>query len=113
MPHRTPSPPTSETEFDITATLFGDDDDGSETGVGISRKTGESAVLNAGEILDFAEGGDSGDDGDAAFIAAHQAASNRKSSNVKGRSVKKGGGFQAMGRNIFRCNTIGEEMLTI
>ena len=34
---------------------------------------------------------------DEAFIATQQSASNRKASNLKGRSVKKGGGFQAMG----------------
>ena len=51
------------------------------------------------------EGGDErGDDGDddgdeeEEFIAARQAAQNRKSSAVKGKGTKgKGGGFQAMG----------------
>jgi ATP-dependent RNA helicase DDX54/DBP10 len=51
--------------------------------------------LDAGGILDLALESDG--DGDEAFIAAQQAASNRKSSNLKGKSVKKGGGFQAMG----------------
>lgn len=37
------------------------------------------------------------DGDDESFIAAQQAASNRKSSNLKGRTVRKGGGFQAMG----------------
>jgi ATP-dependent RNA helicase DDX54/DBP10 len=37
------------------------------------------------------------DGGDEAFIALQQAASFRKASNLKGKSVKKGGGFQAMG----------------
>lgn len=40
------------------------------------------------------------EDDDEAFIALKQAASFRKSSNLKGRTVKKGGGFQAMGKNI-------------
>lgn len=43
-----------------------------------------------------------GDDGDEAFIALKQAASFRKSSNLKGRTVKKGGGFQAMGKLSLR-----------
>jgi len=38
------------------------------------------------------------DDTDEAFIALQQAASFRKTSNLKGRTVKKGGGFQAMGK---------------
>ena len=36
---------------------------------------------------------------DAGFIADTMAAANRKSSNLKGKTVKKGGGFQAMGLN--------------
>ena len=36
---------------------------------------------------------------DEDFIASIQTAANRKASNIKGRSVKKGGGFQAMGLN--------------
>ncbi|KAL9599465.1 MAG: hypothetical protein Q9219_003804 [cf. Caloplaca sp. 3 TL-2023] len=36
---------------------------------------------------------------DEAFIADAQTASNRKSSNVRAKSVKRGGGFQAMGLN--------------
>ena len=41
----------------------------------------------------------SGGSDDEDFIALAQASSNRKASNLKGRSVKKGGGFQAMGLN--------------
>jgi ATP-dependent RNA helicase DDX54/DBP10 len=103
MPHLAPSPTISETEFDIATALFDDEDDnGSKTGTRGSRKSRESAVLNAREIFDFDEdGGESGEDDDATFIALQQAASNRKASNVKGRSVKKGGGFQAMGTFFF------------
>jgi ATP-dependent RNA helicase DDX54/DBP10 len=93
MPHRAVSPAVSENEFDITNSLFKgnvttDDDDFPATS--IHRET-----LDAGEILDL--GLDSIGDDDEAFIAAQQAASNRKASNIKGKSVKKGGGFQAMG----------------
>jgi ATP-dependent RNA helicase DDX54/DBP10 len=59
--------------------------------------------LDAGGILDL-----DSDDGDEAFIAAQQAASNRKASNLKGKSVKKGGGFQAMGMFSF-CRYRGAE----
>lgn len=42
---------------------------------------------------------DSGLDDDA-IIAEQQTAANRKGSSLKGRTVKKGGGFQAMGLNV-------------
>lgn len=86
MPHRAVSPTASENEFDITKSLFNDDVDDFET------PTKDLGTLDAGGILDL-----DSDDGDEAFIAAKQAASNRKATNVKGKSVKKGGGFQAMG----------------
>ncbi|KAI9870989.1 MAG: ATP-dependent RNA helicase dbp10, partial [Watsoniomyces obsoletus] len=41
---------------------------------------------------------DSGLD-DEAIIAEEQTKSNRRATNLKGRTVKKGGGFQAMGLN--------------
>lgn len=97
MPHRAASPTASENEFDITSALFQDDGSGSgsenETAVSNPKGKKNVAILDAGEILDL-----DSDDGDEAFIAAQQAASNRKASNVKGKSVKKGGGFQAMGK---------------
>merc|ERR1719355_732 len=52
-----------------------------------------------------------GDDED--FIAAKQAASNRKASNVKGRSVKKGGGFQAMGLNSHLLKAISRKGFSV
>jgi ATP-dependent RNA helicase DDX54/DBP10 len=93
MPHRAASPVVSENEFDITKPLFkdsptSDDDEFTAT-------LANSGALDAGGILDL--GWESNGDDDAAFIAAQQAASNRKASNLKGKSVKKGGGFQAMG----------------
>lgn len=97
MPHRAVSPTASENEFDITKSLFEDDED-NEFGVSNPAEVGS---LDAGGILDL--GLESDGDGDEAFIAAQQAASNRKSSNVKGKSVKKGGGFQAMGTYSQSC----------
>jgi ATP-dependent RNA helicase DDX54/DBP10 len=91
MPHRAASPAASENDFDITKSLFNDDED-NEFGL---LSTNDIGTLDAGGILDL--GLESDGEGDGAFIAAQQAASNRKSSNIKGKSVKKGGGFQAMG----------------
>ncbi|KAF2637066.1 ATP-dependent RNA helicase-like protein dbp10 [Massarina eburnea CBS 473.64] len=86
MAPRASSPALSENEFDIGSALFGDDNTRQESGNG--------ADLG----LDLDIGNEDGSD-DEAFIAATQAASNRKSSNLKGKTVKKGGGFQAMGLN--------------
>jgi ATP-dependent RNA helicase DDX54/DBP10 len=94
MPHRAVSPAASENEFDITKSLFKEDED---YDFGVANTT-DVGSFDAGGILDLALESDG--DGDEAFIAAQQAASNRKSSNVKGKSVKKGGGFQAMGMEI-------------
>lgn len=99
MPHRAASPAVSENEFDITKSLFQDDD--SEDAVEFGVPTGKDAgSLDVGGIFDLALESDG--EGDEAFIASKQAASNRKASNVKGKSVKKGGGFQAMGTRIVR-----------
>jgi ATP-dependent RNA helicase DDX54/DBP10 len=84
MAPRASSPALSENEFDITSALFGEEASGQE----------ENSGLDFG--LDLGGESEHGSD-DEAFIAATQAASNRKNSNVKGKSVKKGGGFQAMG----------------
>ncbi|CAD6576283.1 MAG: ATP-dependent RNA helicase dbp10 [Alectoria sarmentosa] len=95
MSHRAPSPAVSENEVDITGTLFeggssaGSDDDGKT-----QHPDRKARMLEPRDMPDL-EGDFSSDD--AGFIAETQAASNRKASNIKGRSVKKGGGFQAMG----------------
>ena len=94
MPHRAASPAVSENDYDITKSLFKEDDAASED-VDFKVPSGSLVNLEVGGILDM--GLESDGDSDEAFIAARQAASNRKASNVKGNSVKKGGGFQAMG----------------
>ncbi|KAF8855377.1 ATP-dependent RNA helicase DBP10 [Acephala macrosclerotiorum] len=94
MPHRAASPAASENDFDLTKSLFNDDISSGDEDFALSSSK-DLGTLDAGGILDLESDGD----GDEAFIAAQQAASNRKSSNVKGKSVKKGGGFQAMGLN--------------
>ena len=58
------------------------------------------------DLLDFnsllVNDNGSDDDGDEAFIASRLRGANRKSSNLHGKTVKKGGGFQAMGRSRSR-----------
>ncbi|PQE03732.1 hypothetical protein CJF30_00006455 [Rutstroemia sp. NJR-2017a BBW] len=97
MPHRAPSPALSENEFDITKSLFNDNaaEDDEEFAVSSKKDVGQ---LDTNGILDLALESDG--DGDEAFISAQQAAANRKASNLKGKSVKKGGGFQAMGFTV-------------
>ena len=95
MPHRAPSPAASENEVDISRALVNDggSDSSEDEGQHPDRK---ARMLELGKMPDL-EGDYSSDD--VGFIADTQAASNRKSANLKGKSVKKGGGFQAMGLN--------------
>ncbi|KAI5920187.1 P-loop containing nucleoside triphosphate hydrolase protein [Camillea tinctor] len=99
MPRRAVSPAASENEVDILGSLFTTDD-----AVATNEKGKKAAAQNgfgfdAGDFLDgIGNGGDDGQD-DETFIAMKQAASFRKASNLKGKTVKKGGGFQAMGLN--------------
>ncbi|QVM10433.1 ATP-dependent RNA helicase dbp10 [Coccidioides posadasii str. Silveira] len=98
MLHRAVSPAMSENEFDIAKSLFQDEADSDIDTRPRKRKAPTS--LNLDVMADDNGDGDDGvSDDDAAFIAAHQASMNRKASNLKGRTVKKGGGFQAMGLN--------------
>jgi ATP-dependent RNA helicase DDX54/DBP10 len=95
MPHRAASPAISENDFDITKSLFQDNED-EEDGFPLSSLK-DVGTLDARGILDSSDG-----EGDEAFIAAQQASANRKNSNGKGKSVKKGGGFQVMGMDVFQ-----------
>ena len=99
MPHRATSPAFSENDFDITTVLFQDE---------LGNVQQDAGILDAGEILDL--GIESDGDGEEAFIASLQAASNRKSSNLKGKTVKKGGGFQAMGRASYAAKAGGNRL---
>ncbi|PWY94686.1 DEAD-domain-containing protein [Aspergillus sclerotioniger CBS 115572] len=98
MPGRAASPAMSENEFDITNALFQNDSDSDhEPAVKQTKRQPKAA---APQQLDFlGVEGDDDDEDDEAFIAETQASANRKGSNLKGRTVKKGGGFQAMGLN--------------
>ncbi|KAK8090946.1 P-loop containing nucleoside triphosphate hydrolase protein [Apiospora phragmitis] len=91
---RAVSPAASENEVDILDSLY--TEDGGRT------DAHDGMAFDAEDIFGGGARGGQGyddDDGDEAFIALTQAASFRKSSNLKGKSVKKGGGFQAMGLN--------------
>lgn len=96
MPARAASPTTSENDFDISKALF-QEDKGSERSDVELDMDGLSKPPNA--HLDMMADDDDEADGDAAFISAQQSSVNRKASALKGRTVKKGGGFQAMGLN--------------
>src|SRR5271154_6328907 len=88
MPLRATSPARSETEVDISASLF--------AGETFDRVDDQRYHAPA-ETVNLLP--DAYDDDDETLIAGQQAAANRKSSNLKGRTVKKGGGFQALGLN--------------
>lgn len=91
---RAASPAPSEPELDILDSLYPGDDDNGEQGLG---KDGQDGLDFDDLFHAGAAGGGNDDDDDEAYIALQQAASYRKASNLKGRTVKKGGGFQAMG----------------
>src|SRR5690242_7889 len=94
MPRRAASPAMSENEVDIAGSLFAHDADSDDDNSPVQANNTPDD-LDFGDILHTAADGDS--DGDAAFIEMQQRRSNRRSANVQGKSVKKGGGFQAMG----------------
>ncbi|KAI1735745.1 ATP-dependent RNA helicase DBP10 [Xylaria scruposa] len=94
---RAVSPALSENEVDILGSLLTDGDETSHV------KTKHAEVqdgfsFDVGDLLDGADG-ENEDDGDEAFIALKQAAAFRKNTNLKGTTLKKGGGFQSMGLN--------------
>ena len=109
MPHRAPSPAQSENEVDISRSLF---DNG-----GISGSEDEASTLHPDRKAKMGEAetmfDDESESDDADFIADKQAASNRKASNFKGKSVKKGGGFQAMGLNAHLLKAITRKGFSI
>ncbi|KAJ3473077.1 hypothetical protein NLG97_g10530 [Lecanicillium saksenae] len=94
MSRRAVSPAASEPEMDIFGSIYPEDDaNGKQNGAADA-----DADFDFDGLMNGQNQGDDDDD-DEAFIALKQAASFRKSSNLKGRTVKKGGGFQAMGLN--------------
>lgn len=111
---RAVSPAVSENEVDILDSIYTDD------GGRIDAQDG--MAFDAEDIFGGgARGGpgyDDDDDGDEAFIALTQAASFRKTGNLKSKSAKKGGGFQSMGKPTFRfmlrlSSAMRDEKLTV
>ena len=102
MPRRSPSPAPSENEIDIFGSLVDNQDSDNERSE--ARAKPNDFDLDFGDILRAGNDEDGSDDDDA-FIASALRRSNRKSSNLQGKTVKKGGGFQAMGMlsTLFRC----------
>ncbi|KAL8913905.1 MAG: hypothetical protein Q9171_001398 [Xanthocarpia ochracea] len=108
MPHRALSPALSEAGVDITEALFDNwVNPGSEDGGARQHPDRKRAMENMPDLEN-----DSGSD-DADFIADAQAASNRKASNLKGKTVKKGGGFQAMGLNANLLKAISRKGFSV
>lgn len=114
MPHRAASPALSENEVDISNALFnGDASSDLDEDWGVSKPKPKPVSADDLNVLDGAGQDDDGDDDDEAFIAATQAAANRKASNLKGRTVKKGGGFQAMGLNATLLKAIARKGFSV
>ncbi|KAK4617890.1 ATP-dependent RNA helicase dbp10 [Fulvia fulva] len=95
---RAASPALSENEFDISKSLFGGQDAGSDSDNDFSK---EASQFGGKAAEDLAL--DSDDGADEAFIAATQAAANRKSEN---KNAKKAGAFQTMGLNTHLLKAI-------
>ncbi|KAL5601190.1 uncharacterized protein BROUX77_005439 [Berkeleyomyces rouxiae] len=95
---------SSENEVDIFDSLNTRDDadnnDGKKKRFNIEAEDAEYGFDFDSMMNGDGEGqGDGDDNDDEAFIALRQAAQFRKTTNIQGKSVKKGGGFQAMGIN--------------
>lgn len=105
MGRRAVSPAPSDAEADIVDSLFTEDINGS--------KPNQAAVDEGFDFLDDGPDGAEDDDGDEAFIALKQAASYRKTSQMKSKSAKKsGGGFQTMGTMAPYPESLHRAMLT-
>ena len=97
MPHRASSPALSEAGVDISLALVDHGTaSGSESDEARQYPDRKRAILSLQSMPDLVNESSSDDEG---FIADAQAASNRKASALKGKTVKRGGGFQAMGLN--------------
>lgn len=110
MSHRAESPAGSATEVDISKALFDDSDtSGSENATQAQHPDRKACVHAVGSMPGF-EDSSSDDEG---FIAETQAAANRKPANLKGKSVKKGGAFQAMGLNANLLKAISRKGFSV
>ncbi|GAB7338720.1 hypothetical protein MBLNU457_5438t1 [Dothideomycetes sp. NU457] len=105
MPARAVSPTASENEFDISKSLFGSGADAFGDGEDFLKDAGakESTIDLRGE---------ESDDGDAIYIAAQQAANNRKTANQT-KGPKRSGGFQSLGLNSTLLKAISRKGFTV
>ncbi|RMZ82425.1 hypothetical protein DV737_g2135, partial [Chaetothyriales sp. CBS 132003] len=97
MAPRAASPAPSVNEVDIGGALFAhdvDSDSADEFDASDDATGTPSGPANGLDVM-----ADDLDFDDEHIIAQQQAAANRRGANLKGRTVKKGGGFQAMGLN--------------
>ncbi|TKA33686.1 ATP-dependent RNA helicase dbp10 [Salinomyces thailandicus] len=99
---RAASPALSETEVDITKSLFQDGDLGSDGELDFSIAPQHASLA--------ADAGAESSDQDEAFIAATQAAVNRKND---GKGTKKAGAFQTMGLNTHLLKAITRKGYTV
>lgn len=110
MSHRGLSLAGSVTEVDISKALFDDSDTSSSENAAQAQHPDRKARMQAvGSMPDF-EDSSSDDEG---FIAETQTAANRKAANLKGKSVKKGGAFQAMGLNANLLKAIARKGFSV
>jgi ATP-dependent RNA helicase DDX54/DBP10 len=110
MKRKRPSPTVSEADFDISGAIVGPQD--GNIAERARKPKPQKQVYQDDSLFDLDEAGDDSD-GDDAFIAATQAASNRKAGNLKGRTVKKGGGFQAMGLSAATLKAIARKGFSV
>ncbi|KAL9124389.1 MAG: hypothetical protein Q9217_006276 [Psora testacea] len=104
MPLRALSPAASENEVDIAGALLQNDSNDSDASWEDEADTQHpDRKARMQECIPNLEDDESDD---AEYIADSLAAANRKVSNLKGKSVKKGGGFQAMGLNAHLLKAI-------
>ncbi|KAF2238968.1 DEAD-domain-containing protein [Viridothelium virens] len=108
MRKRSISPATSEVEIDISESLAKPQVSGPDA---TEVRPVSTARPSLDEIPVDIEDGHATDD--ETFIAAQQAATNRKSANLKGRTVKKGGGFQAMGLDTALLKAISKKGFSV
>ncbi|KAG8527544.1 uncharacterized protein KY384_007696 [Bacidia gigantensis] len=107
MGRRPLSPVGSENGLDITASLSHYDVPKDSKNAVDLKSSGKQQVENGTFDLEGSESDD------ADFIAGSLAAANRKSSHLKGKTVKKGGGFQAMGLSANLLKAISKKGFSV
>ena len=107
MPTRVAPPVASEHDLDIAASLFSPDE------LQNTRHAAELPSSKKKVSQQLIPGLEDSESDDAAYIASSLVAANRKASNVKGNSVKKGGGFQAMGLNANLLKAIHQKGFSV